>query len=269
MDLALPDRLRWLWSRWSHKLAWWEADASAPMEFAIRAIRAQAPVRVAIRANGYDWETLEEVFGERVYGLDMPGVRRIMDLGGNIGLTAVFLSRSFPGAEVCTVEPMPDNLRVLRRNCALNPGIRVVEAAVGPAEGRVTFQASADPRQHAAGGSAGRGGIEVRVRSIPSLMQELGWPEIDLLKVDIEGGEAALLGGRPEWLRKVRTIVGEGHDCVGYSIGECRRDLEPMGFAVRQVRQSAGAMMFIAERLSNAGSPGSRDGDAERAEVVS
>jgi hypothetical protein len=36
--------------------------------------------------------------------------------------------------------------------------------------------------------------------------------EIDLLKCDIEGGEAALFRGGPGWLSRVRAVLAEVHD---------------------------------------------------------
>jgi hypothetical protein len=76
----------------------------------------------------------------------------------------------------------------------------------------------------------------------------MGWNEIDLLKIDIEGGENDVLGEHPEWLRRVNTIVGEGHFGAEYDIDRCRRDLEPMGFSVIEISKNAGAMTFSASR---------------------
>jgi FkbM family methyltransferase len=206
--------------------------------------------RLIIRNNGYDWTVACEIFVRRIYRLDMTGTARILDLGGNIGLATLWFAWSFPGAQICAVEPIPDNLSVLKRNIELNGATAtVVEAAVGPADGKARFALSLDPTQHSASaaGSTGRT-VEVDVLSVPSLMALMGWEDVDLLKIDIEGGEKEVLGGRPSWLRKVRCIIGEGHFGVGYTIDVCRRDLEPMGFRVEQVAKSDGAMIFLARR---------------------
>ena len=79
-------------------------------------------------------------------------------------------------------------------------------------------------------------------------MQRLGWTEIDLLKIDIEGGEKAVLGGQPAWLKRVRCIVGEGHLNAGYSPDACRADLEPLGFDVEITAQLKNAILFLARR---------------------
>jgi FkbM family methyltransferase len=204
-----------------------------------------------IRNNGYDWDVVQEILVHRIYAVDLAGVRHILDLGGNIGIATLWFAWSFPDAQICTVEPVPGNLSVLERNVQLNrAAVRVVAAAVGPADGTARFALSADPRQNslntAAPGLAKT--IDVDVVSVPSLMALMGWDDIDLLKIDIEGGEKEVLAGNPAWLRKVRCIVGEGHFGVGYDIDACRRDLEPMGFRVESIVENDGAWAFLARR---------------------
>jgi FkbM family methyltransferase len=220
-------------------------------------IRGGLAADLSIRPNGYDCFLVEEIFAEAVYDLDVGSVQKIVDLGGNIGLASVFLAKRYPEAQICCVEPIPDNIAVLQRNIEANKlSIRVVAAAVGPQDGRTHFELSSDPRQHAASDSkvvvepTGRR-LEVEVFSVPSLLKMMGWDEFDLLKIDIEGGEVEVLRGRPEWLRKVRYIIGEGHVGAGYTIGACRADLEPMGFEVKQIKLMEGAMLFGARRLSS------------------
>ena len=118
----------------------------------------------------------------------------MVDLGGNIGLSSVFFAKQYPGAEICCVEPIPDNIALLRRNVEINHlQIRIVTAAVGAKDGKARFELSVDPRQHAVSDSKvitpGVRSVDVEVLSVPSLMRLMGWEEIDLLKIDIEGGE--------------------------------------------------------------------------------
>ena len=50
--------------------------------------------------------------------------------------------------------------------------------------------------------------------TIPELLGKYGKEGIDLLKLDIEGGEYALLRGRPDWVWDVGVIVAEIHDRI-------------------------------------------------------
>ena len=40
----------------------------------------------------------------------------ILDIGGNIGITSIYLSSIFPDAKIYTFEPIPDNFEILTKN---------------------------------------------------------------------------------------------------------------------------------------------------------
>jgi FkbM family methyltransferase len=252
LGLSGPDLLRWLWSYYGSRFPGAQVRSADLLRIVIRAGR---PIAISIRPNGYDCALVEEIFNEKAYALEIGNVARIIDLGGNIGLASLFLAQRYPDAQICCVEPIPDNLSVLRRNIEENKlSIRVIAAAVGARDGQTQFELSSDPRQHAASNSkvvvdrTGRK-VDVEVISIPSLLRLMEWDEFDLLKIDIEGGEVEVLAGQPEWLRKVRYIIGEGHVGAGYTIEACRADLEPMGFKVDRIKSMEGAWLFGARRL--------------------
>lgn len=147
--------------------------------------------------NVQDGFVLREVFG-RIDSYAVPAsvrghlgdVRKIVDLGGNIGLTAIKFLREFPTAELVAVEADPANLPVLEGNLAINglaSRAQVIAAAaftesgtIGFAAGRAGESRIADPDDPVA--------IEVPTIDI--------FPELadaDLLKMDIEGGEWPIL----------------------------------------------------------------------------
>lgn len=247
--MNLPDTGRWLWSYYASRLPG-ARDARCVQVSVLDGVGKKHPV--LIRQNGYDWAVVEEIFIRDVYRVDLANVKHILDLGGNIGLAALSFVWNFPGAQVCTVEPMPENLAVLRRNVELNRApVRVVAAAVGTDNGQARFSFSEDPRRHSARIPVLPTDrlVDVNVLSVPSLMKLMDWEDIDLLKIDIEGGEKDLLSGQPSWLRNVRCIIGEGHAGVGYTIEVCRENLEPLGFQIQEIDRNEGAMVFLARRL--------------------
>src|SRR5262245_22207843 len=88
-------------------------------------------IQLLLRANvGSDGFIHGEVFEHEYYRLPLLAPpKTILDLGANIGLTAVYFSRLFPMAALACVEPVPENLRVLARNLELN----AIRATVIPA----------------------------------------------------------------------------------------------------------------------------------------
>ena len=140
---------------------------------------------------------------------------RWWNLGANIGLTSLWLARRYGISRIVAVEPSSPNARLTRLNLFSNEvPAEVIEAAVGPNDGMASFETSADSNQ----GHLGKGGTDVVVLSMPTLLAWLpGDALVDLMKMDIEGGEQALLTGDLGWLSRVRSIVAEFHpDRVDY-----------------------------------------------------
>lgn len=173
------------------------------------------PLRLALRNNrGSDSYIFSEVFLRRYYDFKLPGSPSyILDLGANIGLTTIYFSRMYPEARLAAVEPMPNNVEFLRWNLqANNVRSEVIPAAVAVEDGEVKMiVADRDYNHRITEGDDDRT-IVVNAFSVPGLMTKLGWPRIDLLKIDIEGYESKLLRQNTEWLHSVNNLLLELHD---------------------------------------------------------
>ena len=110
------------------------------------------------------------------------------------------------------VEPSPQNARLTRLNLEGNRIVaEVIEAAVGAHDGTAMFQDAGESNLGRLDDVAG--GRSVAVVSMDTLLQRLPpGAEIDLVKMDIEGGEGPLLqSGNLKWLGRVRSIIAEFH----------------------------------------------------------
>jgi FkbM family methyltransferase len=177
-----------------------------------RQIKLKGGVILAYRPQGGDLWSIREVWLEEAYRL--PAAAKVpatvIDLGANIGNTSVWLAKRYGCKRFIAVEPSVTNARLARENFKLN-GIsgNVIEAAVGPSDGVTFFQ----EEQESNIGRIGQAGTKTRMLSMQSLLQELP-PEcaVDLLKIDIEGSEEALLTkGDISWLGRVNAIIIECH----------------------------------------------------------
>jgi FkbM family methyltransferase len=178
-----------------------------------RRIRLRDGTRLTYRLNYGDVQSIREVWLEEGYRLPFPPLAGVLvDLGANIGLTSVWLAKRYRYETIIAVEPSPANARLVRINFADN-GIaaEVVEAAVGPADGTAFF----DDDEASNLGRVSARGRPVRMLSMESVLRMLpaGTP-IDLVKMDIEGGEEALLRGTLDWLGRVRSLIAEFHPAV-------------------------------------------------------
>jgi FkbM family methyltransferase len=201
---------------------------------------------------------LSEIFLGGVYDVQCEDVHAIVDLGANIGLSTLYLSIRYPSAKIASIEPMTDNVRMLRETIALN-GVnsRVFAGAIGASDGFANLAVSASPTVHSlVPGSIGLETVRVPTMSMPSLMTTMGWNTIDLLKIDIEGYEKTLFGSGGDWLSATRMIVGEAHAHVAYGLRDIQKDLAPYGFVVRCESEDpdGGMIIFTARRDGGDGS---------------
>ena len=97
---------------------------------------------------------------------------------------------------------------LLCRNLAANlltDHVTVVEKAVADSPGVARFSVfpGAQGNQLAIrGGEQSSGSIEVEVTSLDTYFGELGWPRVDLIKMDIEGAEIDAMRGMAELVRR-------------------------------------------------------------------
>ena len=175
----------------------------------VRQVRTRDGTTLCYRLNRGDLQSIREVWLEEAYRLPFPdpcGV--LLDLGANIGLTCVWLAKRYRFTRIIAVEPAPDNAVLVRQNLKLN-GIKaeVFEAAIGPADGVARFQTSRNSNQ----GRVSDNGTPVPMVSVDSILKKLLLSHLDLIKVDIEGGEQELFLGPTGWLNHTEAIIIEFH----------------------------------------------------------
>ena len=128
--------------------------------------------------------------------------RRVADVGANIGLHSILLAKA--GYKVRAYEPDPDHVAILRRNLALNKcmNVEVISAALSVNEGQQEFirVLGNTTGSHLAGAKPHPYG-ELKHLTVPtrSVREIMTWA--DLVKLDVEGHEAAILTAtnRQDW----------------------------------------------------------------------
>lgn len=132
-----------------------------------------------------------------------------VDLGANLGFFSVLVGRDLDGAgRVHAFEPTPATAALLRDNVATNglgDRVIVVEQAVSdqPGKARFSLYDAAQANQLAVAGTDGASGsIEVTVTTLDAYFSALGWPRVDVVKMDVEGVETKVLDGMRELIRR-------------------------------------------------------------------
>ena len=177
---------------------------------------------LSMRIDDSDIRVFKQIFVDNEYdSLNLPKVvDTIVDLGANIGLSALFFMKKYPDARIIAVEPDAVNFEIMKRNLEdYSSHVTLLNAAIWPSDGEVSL-VEHDESNEGLGAWGYRTetlteGAEgsVSAISIPTLMKQSSINYIDILKVDIEGAEYELFEkGYESWLDKVGLIIIETHD---------------------------------------------------------
>lgn len=156
----------------------------------------------------------------------------IVDIGAHVGLFSLAARDRFPRAMIHAYEPNPATWPHLESN--VQPlGVVVHREAVGHTRGDgvlVPLEDSVHARiQVQPGGS-------IRCMDFSTVLHRVGG-RIDLLKLDCEGGEWAILSVTAAWSH-IRHLTMEFHLWAGYSIDDLRHRLQELGFEISHLEYS-------------------------------
>lgn len=163
-----------------------------------------------------DMQTINEIFCRGDYSSG-PENKRVIDIGANIGVSALYFLTRSPDVKCYLFEPLPANIVRLKENLK-NFSDRYVlfENAVFNKSGKVEFNVEPtgrycqlvdimpDPNQ--------KNAIEVDCLNINDILEDLIKKEnrIDLIKIDIEGAEQTVIAAiDKKYFSNIKEIVYE------------------------------------------------------------
>jgi FkbM family methyltransferase len=223
--------------------------SGAPVNVSLRPLGGRS---VALRPGTSDALMLRETFRDGVYAppaeAEARGIRQIVDLGANIGITAAANAHRYPGAHVLAVELDEENAALARRNIApWSDRVEIVVGAVWTHDGEVRYER---PPGHEFGFRVvERGGTHVApAYSLATVLDRLpDGARVDFLKMDVEGAERHLLSApAAAWAARVDAIALQVHGT--YSLADALRDLEALGLSARIERRAADYVVGIRRR---------------------
>jgi FkbM family methyltransferase len=139
---------------------------------------------------------------------------RILDCGANLGLASLYFKRRHPSARITAFEADPVLSAILGRNLGANGAadVELIRAAVWTRDGEVRFRAE--------GADAGAidglpGGVDAApIVTVPCvrLADVIAREPVDLLKLDVEGAERAILQDCEAALPGVAAMIIDLHE---------------------------------------------------------
>jgi FkbM family methyltransferase len=162
-------------------------------------------------------------------------IHTILDLGSNIGLTMAHYAALFSEARILGIELDRSNYEVCKRNIeAFQHRCRIIHGAVWHKAGEVCYGGARESGYAIVTEEAGQVKNTVRAVTMESLIDELGAPVVDFVKVDIEGAEKEVLQNAAPWIQRVRCLKVEVHPekaSTIYTLKMCIEDLEKLGMS--------------------------------------
>jgi FkbM family methyltransferase len=136
----------------------------------------------------------------------------VFDVGANAGFFTLLASELVgPGGQVVAFEPLPRNVAYLQRHLRMNrvSNVRLCAAAVGDAAGTALFTIAGHPSM---GSLSARGTLPVHVVTLDDFVDNKRLRPPQVIKIDVEGAEAAVLRGAAEILTRHKPhILLSGH----------------------------------------------------------
>lgn len=187
----------------------------------------------AYRKETNDWNTLSSILTSNEYRLPSGISGVALDIGSYLGGVAIALALDNPDLHVVAVEPVPDNVRLIRQSIEANgltDRIRLIDGALAGREPSVTisygYRGTASLEHHAFVGNStlayddgGAADHDERVLTPITLTRLL--KDVDVVawtKIDCEGGEFSILSD--PGVRKLAYIIGEWHNVRGHVQGD-------------------------------------------------
>ena len=170
---------------------------------------------VFIRSGSSDGSLFRQIFYDGEYDLEIPfEPKYIIDGGANIGFFAVLMANRYPSAKIISIEPDSNNFKLLKRNTAPYPNIVPVQSGIWNKE--VSLQVIDQ--------GYGEWGLMVKevspdttdsfsAVSIAGIMKQHGIPQLDVIKLDVEGAEEFIFADHyHEWIPKTKMMIIELHE---------------------------------------------------------
>lgn len=190
------------------------------------------------------WATYNEVLIGGAYDFPVEKVNTIIDLGANVGVSALFFNYKYPNAQIIAVEPAKENLDYLYKNISCNniDNVFVVERPVWDEKQILSFTPGQCSPSNVFSDKKSNDNSYESI-TMPQIIEVYGIKKIDILKIDIEGGEIPVLTSNNDWLDIVDNIFMEIHSMIHANLGSVKhapiifKELEKKGFVFEQMKE--------------------------------
>lgn len=136
----------------------------------------------------------------------------VIDVGAHVGYYSLLAASLVgPTGRIYAFEPEDENHRLLKKNIELNgyENIIVTKIAISDTVGNSSLHRTAlDSGRHSMfhHGLPEQDSVTIETTSLDSFLESEGLPSVDLIKVDVEGAEEAVLNGMPQLIERSSNL---------------------------------------------------------------
>lgn len=161
----------------------------------------------------YMWK---DIFENELYKFnksdESPKSNYILDLGANIGLSAIYFSKKYPGHLIHAYEPDPEIFEYLKLNIAQNEcsNVKLFNFAVWNETTELTFYSEGADAGTLISASNPISSYSVQSIAFSEILKTIDG-NLDMVKVDIEGAETTIFGDSSQNLAMIQNLFVEYH----------------------------------------------------------
>lgn len=203
---------------------------------------------IFLRKKGSDVNVYWQIFINREYqtvvdttDLNKIEIKTIIDAGSNIGLTALYFSNHFSEAKIIALEPDKENYEQLVKNTEKRSNENVLlQKAVWSENTNVYLHNDfRDNQEWSRRVLKTETATKIEAVSINSIIEKYKIETVDILKIDIEGGEAEIFRSDCDlsFLDKTKILAIEIHDELN-----CREKINKILFDNKFVMYNSGEL---------------------------
>ncbi|WP_262964921.1 FkbM family methyltransferase [Methylobacter psychrophilus] len=176
-------------------------------------------INLLIRSNTSDYLVAKESLISDEYDcIELEAPKIIIDLGANIGTSALALHRRYPESKIYAVEMENENFQLLKENVSAYKNIIPIHAAIAGTSGtRKIFDRGTGPWGYTITDTINEKSElseKIQAISLDELVEKYAINRINLLKIDIEGAEKEIFETENKWLTITDVIIAELHDRI-------------------------------------------------------
>jgi FkbM family methyltransferase len=173
----------------------------------------------------------------------------VLDLGANIGLSALYFAKNWPKATIVGVEPDQGNYTLFCQNTAGQENIAPIRGAIAS---KHSYARIINPHESEWGyrteiNDRNSGGLVAL--SVAELLERHSDCQPFICKIDIEGAEQELFSANTQWLERFPIVIIELHDWLFPRSGNSANFLRAIAGTNRDFILSGENIFSVAHRM--------------------